>query len=454
MAEDFVWAIDEDGKPCKCKAKPENRGKRNCKHRFHQEPGQSKEEFLKEHGVSTSIFRANTIEVLPYRMTEEEKENLLKINNKKDFTEKCDNGAYFELSDPLWNDMDKNYFIDKFGMMNRKELDAVLHEEAVVVLDGNEQFRKGKVFTRKQVDNMDPDKFEELKKMNLGTGVPAMNVLASENGWQATKDIYVLPYYMRQGTPDKDGKEIPSDETEAYLHVFATKSYSFKSRQKAYEGLISTPEKRNGSIYNRKTLSERLYGKKGIWRKEITGTTIPYTGRAVAVPDISISYDQARIPPAIAVDIFRPTIQENLKKNGFTPQQISEIIKDAKSKQSEVTPLTKNILQRAMDEGNVRVILNRQPSLHKASMQGFKPLISDSPTIGVNPLVAGGFNLDHDGDTMATIGINNSDIAEKVDKELHPSNFKFTPKKQDELNMKPTKDALFGIMSVLKRRTN
>lgn len=47
----FVWAIDEDGKPCKCYAKPENRGKRNCKHRFHAEPGESQESFLKKYCI-------------------------------------------------------------------------------------------------------------------------------------------------------------------------------------------------------------------------------------------------------------------------------------------------------------------------------------------------------------------------------------------------------------------
>ena len=34
MTKDFVWAIDENGKPCKCFALPENRGKKNCKHKF------------------------------------------------------------------------------------------------------------------------------------------------------------------------------------------------------------------------------------------------------------------------------------------------------------------------------------------------------------------------------------------------------------------------------------
>lgn len=54
MAKDFVWAIDEDGKPCKCTAKPENRGKRNCKHKFHQETGQSTSDFFKQHGISVN----------------------------------------------------------------------------------------------------------------------------------------------------------------------------------------------------------------------------------------------------------------------------------------------------------------------------------------------------------------------------------------------------------------
>lgn len=44
-----VWAIDENGKPTICKAKPENRGKRKCNHRFHMSPGETKEEFLKKY---------------------------------------------------------------------------------------------------------------------------------------------------------------------------------------------------------------------------------------------------------------------------------------------------------------------------------------------------------------------------------------------------------------------
>lgn len=44
--QNFVWAIDENGKPAKCRAKPENRGKRNCKHKFHNDKNLAPKEFF------------------------------------------------------------------------------------------------------------------------------------------------------------------------------------------------------------------------------------------------------------------------------------------------------------------------------------------------------------------------------------------------------------------------
>ena len=46
MTKEFVWAIDEDGKPCKCFAKPENRGKGKCPHKFHQVKGETTQQLL------------------------------------------------------------------------------------------------------------------------------------------------------------------------------------------------------------------------------------------------------------------------------------------------------------------------------------------------------------------------------------------------------------------------
>lgn len=43
---DFVWATNEYGKPVKCNAKPENRGKGNCHHYYHQKEGETLADFL------------------------------------------------------------------------------------------------------------------------------------------------------------------------------------------------------------------------------------------------------------------------------------------------------------------------------------------------------------------------------------------------------------------------
>lgn len=461
MARDFVWAVDEDGKPCKCYAKPENRGKRNCKHRAHQEPGQSSKEFFEQNNLNYSIFKEDEIKVVPYRMTEEEKAGLLKIERKKDLFAPCDDGAYLELDEPLWNDMDKNAFAQMMAekgdkSKNVKYINSVLHEEEYIYIRDCDGHKLGDIVTdiKNEGGAINPVELEDKIQSGapIGTGVVAMNMVSENNGFEATKDVYVLPYYMRRGVPTPEGDEIPSDLTEKYKLLFTKQAYSYKSRQTAYEELISN----GGSGKKAKeVISDRFAGKRGVWRKHVTAATIPYMGRAVIRPcKETTRYDEAELPPAIASDIFKPTVIKYMQDKGFSTAQIKEVIKDSKGRQGQVSPITKKILQDAMTQGNVRVILNRQPSLHEGSMQSFKPLISDSATIGINPLVCQNFGADFDGDTVACIGVSDSNIIEDVDSELSPDNFKQTPRAQSELAMQPTKDAKFGIFSVLRARSN
>lgn len=55
MAREFVWAVDENGKPCKCFAKPENRGKGKCNHRFHARPNQDAKEFFEQYNIDKNM---------------------------------------------------------------------------------------------------------------------------------------------------------------------------------------------------------------------------------------------------------------------------------------------------------------------------------------------------------------------------------------------------------------
>src|SRR5207247_150875 len=46
------------------------------------------------------------------------------------------------------------------------------------------------------------------------------------------------------------------------------------------------------------------------------------------------------------------------------------------------------------------VLLNRAPTLHKLSILGFYPVLTDSYAIKLHPLVCTGYNADFDGDAM------------------------------------------------------
>lgn len=61
MVQDFVWAVDDKGKPSMCRAKLENRGKRNCKHRFHNDDNLDPDAFFKQCSESLVIEKRRSI---------------------------------------------------------------------------------------------------------------------------------------------------------------------------------------------------------------------------------------------------------------------------------------------------------------------------------------------------------------------------------------------------------
>jgi DNA-directed RNA polymerase III subunit RPC1 len=58
-----------------------------------------------------------------------------------------------------------------------------------------------------------------------------------------------------------------------------------------------------------------------------------------------------------------------------------------------------DIVERHLRDGDI-VIFNRQPSLHRISMMGFKVKVSEGKTLRFNECVCTPFNADFDGDEM------------------------------------------------------
>lgn len=91
------------------------------------------------------------------------------------------------------------------------------------------------------------------------------------------------------------------------------------------------------------------------------------------------------------------------------------------------------------------IILNRQPSLHRLSIQSFKPKIgSESSVIRINPLVCPPFNADFDGDTMSVFLPHTLDAQLDASMILGNHNNIITPGTNKAI-ITPTLDLLFGL---------
>lgn len=455
-----VLAVNVNGDITYCTVDPANRGKGRCNHIAHQERGESTQDFIerinniREEAQNKKEenfipYEGTTVETKPYRMTDEEKEELIKIENRMQLDQNIE-GGYIELEEPLWNDMDKNYFASISGISNKK-ISSILHSEAYIVLNSNERkYPVGKILTPEMAQKvMENDELE----VDLVTGVTGMNQFATDvYNWEATKDVYVLPYYMRIGA---DG-DISSDITIAYKYLLRTHKKP-DNQQLAYEALLNNnamnvKHARWTKGFRNKSLADEFVGKGGVFRACLSGGSIPYSARGVITPMV-MPFGEIKIPASMAIDIYKPTLLEQFAFEGKSVEEIDEWFREFRKPQTEIPRYLKDELEkRIMDR---RVIMNRQPSLHTSSLQSFRPKISDDATVKIHPLYCDAYGADFDGDAVSIYGINQDRIIPIVDKEIGAHNYINThkPRNLDGSTIMPNKDALFGLLNILDKRS-
>ena len=142
-----------------------------------------------------------------------------------------------------------------------------------------------------------------------------------------------------------------------------------------------------------RSLSDLLRGKKGRFRRNLLGKRVDYSGRSVIVVGPELKLNQVGLPREIALEIFKPFILRELITLGLAPN-----IRSAKNLIDYRAEEVYDILDKVIK--NKYVLLNRAPTLHKLSIQAFKPVLTDSLAIKLHPCVCSGFNADFDGDQM------------------------------------------------------
>lgn len=187
--------------------------------------------------------------------------------------------------------------------------------------------------------------------------------------------------------------------------------------QEAVDSLLDLQKSRGRSQTRRsakklKSLSDILRGKQGRFRQNLLGKRVDYSGRSTIIVGPELKIDQCGIPKEMALELFKPHLLHEIIIRGLAPN-----IKSAKNFLEEREPVIYDILEEITKDHPV--LLNRAPTLHKLSILGFYPVLTDHSAIKLHPTVCAGYNADFDGDAMGVfVPLSEQSIKEVKDRML------------------------------------
>ncbi|KAF2095750.1 beta and beta-prime subunits of DNA dependent RNA-polymerase [Rhizodiscina lignyota] len=175
---------------------------------------------------------------------------------------------------------------------------------------------------------------------------------------------------------------------------------------------------------------QRLKGKQGRFRGNLSGKRVDFSGRTVISPDPNLGIDEVAIPVKVACNLTYPerVTSYNIGKlrgrvmNGSSKHPGANYIikhKDNRSVRVDVLEMIDkrpgskggklakaadelqigDIVERHLEDGDI-VLFNRQPSLHKLSILSHRAKIRPWRTFRLNECVCNPYNADFDGDEM------------------------------------------------------
>jgi DNA-directed RNA polymerase III subunit RPC1 len=174
------------------------------------------------------------------------------------------------------------------------------------------------------------------------------------------------------------------------------------------------------STFDRKpirSLCQRLKGKTGRFRGNLSGKRVDFSARTVISPDPNVGIHEVCIPVHVAQTLTYPerASAHNLSKlrtlilngpdvhpranyiEGLDGSKRSLKYGDRRRAASELK--VGDTVERHLHDGDV-VLFNRQPSLHKLSIMAHRARVMPSRTFRFNECVCAPYNADFDGDEM------------------------------------------------------
>ncbi len=169
-------------------------------------------------------------------------------------------------------------------------------------------------------------------------------------------------------------------------------------------------------------IKTRVEKKHGLIRQFMLGKRIDFSGRGVITPGPDLKINEIGIPLRTALTLFEPFIihillftniidknelQEELRNFlniDLSADNIRRIIKNIRTG-DEIPKKLYDIFWRACEIAmkDRKILAKRDPSLHRDSIRGFKPILIPGNSIQMSTTTVGIFNCDFDGDTMLSL---------------------------------------------------
>lgn len=161
---------------------------------------------------------------------------------------------------------------------------------------------------------------------------------------------------------------------------------------------------------------QRIQGKNALIRHAMMGKIVEYCGRTVAGPDPSLKFGQIRIP-----ELWRSILTKKITVTSFNIDHLKGLYEAGRI--THIIPLRTGILTKVLDQKDIanskytlnigdkvhrwlengdRVVVNRQPTLHRQSMMKYEVVLGKQLTIGLHLSYTTPMNADFDGDEINT----------------------------------------------------
>jgi len=406
------------------------------------------------------------------KVHEEEKESILE-GLSKEYKAKLKNAADDETREKLkdlfsstkkeigeiyegkvLNEISFHHYSLKYGTC----FEANIGAEAIYSIFKNLDLNKLKTHTETMLEKASAVEKEKLqKRLSL---IRAMTYASVRPEWMFLTSIPVIPPVLRPMVALDGGRHATSDLNDLYRRVINRNNRLKKLKeinapdvilrnekriiQEAVDALIDNSiAKQNDSVAMSqsqkralKSLSDNLKSKQGLFRQNLLGKRVDYSGRSVIVVGPQLKLNQCGLPKHMALELFRPFVISKILQSelAFNIRGANKLIED---RTPEVWAMLEEVIQ------GKYVLLNRAPTLHRLGIQAFNPILIEGNAIQVHPLVCQAFNADFDGDQMA-VYVPLLEEAQNEAKELMAANKNLLKPQNGDPIVHPSKDMVLG----------